>query len=132
MSLVGQRPITRRPVSTGVALGALVAIPVASVSSVALLFDVASSADPSRVLVGIAGLALGLASGALSRRGLRSLRRQAQSVTLGVLALIGRLTSTVTVRGASPTWSPRRHHAAAALIFVPSDVGRRGPPRQLR
>jgi len=118
--------------STGAAIAFIFAIPALSVTSVALVADIASNTDPARVGVGMLGLALGLALGLLARRAVVFVQRHVRSIALSWLEMVGRLTAVAPAYLDQTRWVPHRRQTAAALVFVPSDVGRRGPPRQRR
>ena len=103
----------------------LLAIPVLSVTSVALVADVASTTNPVAPAVGVPATLAGLMAGAAVFR----LARAVHSGTVAVRAMFAALrgavdrqvlaVATVLVPGA--TIRPAR-------VLVPSRVGRRGPP----
>jgi hypothetical protein len=103
----------------------LFAIPVLSVTSVALAADVASTTDPTAALVGIPATLAGLVTGALVFR----LARVAHSGAVAVRAVFAALFVgvdhlVVSAAGAFLADAIRR----PALVLVPARVGRRGPP----
>ena len=107
----------------------LFAIPVLSVSSAALLADVASTTDPAAAAVGIPATLAGVVMGALVFR----LARVAHTGAIAVRAILSagraqayRLLVGVShpVVGTMGTWP--------APVLVPARVGRRGPPLSLR
>lgn len=123
---MAQRPPTA-PRHTGLAILSVVAIPFAAVTTAAWIGDVASSTDPSEAIA--AGLALvgGLVMGLLVRRMVRSVDEHARSIARRLVLVVRRL-------GRVPS-SPAAPHPlllllglAPSAVFVPAEVGRRGPP----
>jgi len=107
----------------------LLAIPVFSVTSVALLADVASTTDPTAAVVGVPATLAGLVMGALVFRLARVARSGAiavRAILTAVFADVDRLVVAATdalVADATPR---------PARVLVPSRVGRRGPPTSQR
>lgn len=107
----------------------LLAIPVASVTTVALLADVASTTDPAAAMAGIPATLGGLVMGALVFR----LGRAAYSGAVALRAIV--LAHTADVRPAvAHGWRSLVAGAEVrpALVLVPARVGRRGPPVRSR
>jgi hypothetical protein len=107
----------------------LLAIPILSVSSAALLADVASTTDPAAAVVGIPATLGGLVMGALVFRLARVAHSGAVAVRAVLLRLAGdaRLLVDRVSRPSSPGAAMR-----PALLLVASRQGQRGPPVSLR
>lgn len=104
----------------------LLAIPVLSVTSAALVADAASSTDPVAAVVGIPATLGGLLMGALVFRlarvvhsGAVALRAHLLGAGVGALGVVA---EAVRPRSVSAERRP-------SLVLVPARVGRRGPPR---
>jgi hypothetical protein len=103
----------------------LLAIPVFSVTSVALVADVASTTDPTAAVVGIPATLAGLLMGALVFR----LARVARSGAIAVRAIFTAMFADVDRLVVSATDALVADAALRpAHVLVPSRVGRRGPP----
>ena len=106
----------------------LLAIPFLSVTSVALVADVASTTDPTAAAVGIPATLFGVLVGSLVFRLARAARSGAVALRDGLVAAAGAAPRIPEV--AQPLMagvSPRPQ-----LVLVPARVGRRGPPVFLR
>lgn len=103
----------------------LLAIPVVSVSSVALLADVASTTDPTALVVGIPATLGGLVMGALVFRVARAVHSGAVAVRalLSVVAVGADRLVDLVVPGIV-----ERRSVRPVLVLMPARVGRRGPP----
>lgn len=104
---------------------ALLAIPVVSVSSTALVADIASTTDPTAALIGVPATLGGVLTGVLVIRTIRSVRSGAAHLWHAVLRAIrhaGAVLDTV-----SAPLLPVEPWSARPAV-VPVAVGRRGPP----
>lgn len=128
MVFVSPRPASEARRAGWMILG-LLAIPVFSVTSVALLADVASTTDPTAAVVGVPATLAGLVMGALVFRLARVARSGAiavRAILTAVFADVDRLiVSTTDALVADAAMRP-------ALVLVPASVGRRGPPASRR
>lgn len=115
---------TAAPSHAGWLLAGLVAIPFASVTSVALLADVASTTDPV-AFVGIPALLAGVAAAYLAARAVRGVHRGAVLLRLALRSALATLES-VADQALTSLRSPTAHRTD--LVLVPLVVGRRGPP----
>lgn len=119
------------PRHTGLAIAAIVAIPFAAVTVVSRVADVASGTDPREALAGAAALTGGVVMGLLVRRLVRSVEHRVRRIAHQLVLVARRL--------GEPVAAPRVPHAlltrlglSPAVVFVPAEVGRRGPPRSFR
>jgi len=107
----------------------LLAIPILSVSSAAMLADVASTTDPAAAAVGIPATLGGVVMGALVFRLARVMRSGAVAIRAVITAAHARaervLTSVSSPISLSSSLRP-------ATVLVPTRVGKRGPPVVLR
>lgn len=123
---MAQRPPTA-PRHTGLAILGIVAIPFAAVTTAAWIGDVASSTDASEAIAGGLALLGGLVMGLLVRRMIRSVNEHARSIGRR-LVLVARRLERVTAAPAAPHRLLLLLGLAPAAVFVPAEVGRRGPP----
>lgn len=126
--------MTSRPVSShrgsprrgaGWLLAALVAIPFVSVTSVALLADVASTTDPMAMVVGIPALLVGVVAAYLSARVIRGMHNGAVALRVALRRLSAAVDAVV-LQVATALRSPTE--GRTDLLVAPVVVGRRGPP----
>lgn len=115
------------PRHTGLAILSIVSIPFAAVTSAAWLGDVASSTDPRDTAAGAVAMIGGLAMGMLVRRLLRSVEHGVRSIASRVIVVARRLAQRPAA-AVVPSGLRIRLGLAPALVFVPAQVGRRGPP----
>ena len=128
MVVVSPRPTSEARRAGWMILG-LLAIPVFSVSSVALVADVASTTDPTAAVVGIPATLAGLLMGALVFR----LARVARSGAIAVRAIFTAMFADVDRLVVSATDALVADAALRpAHVLVPARVGRRGPPGSRR
>ncbi|MEM7140074.1 MAG: hypothetical protein AAF548_03515 [Actinomycetota bacterium] len=125
--------MTRRPTSDArravwLILG-LLAIPFVSVTSAALVADLASTTDPTAALVGIPATLGGVITAVLVSRLARSLQGGAVAVREALARAIRHAGGVVDIVSASLTPLARPVLQPAP---VPATVGRRGPPVRLR
>lgn len=122
---MGRRPPSEARRAGWMILG-LLAIPVLSVSSVALLADVASTTNPAAAVTGIPATLAGLLAGALMFRVARAARSGAVAAWAILAARVGEVDRHLLAVGETLV-------VGAAVrpvhVLVPSRVGRRGPPR---
>ncbi len=108
----------------------IAAIPVVVVTTMVWLGDVASSTDGRDAVAGGLGLLGGLVMGLLVHRMVVSVNVCARSIGCRLQLVALRL-------GRVPTMSTPRSRlrssvaVAAAAVFVPAEVGRRGPPARV-
>ncbi|MDW3218919.1 MAG: hypothetical protein R8F63_09935 [Acidimicrobiales bacterium] len=103
----------------------LLAIPVLSVTSTALVADIASTTDPAAALVGIPAVLGGVITGALVFRLARTLR---SGVIDAWSTLLASLAPSISLVAPAPGWAPAAVAQRPRVAFVPAGVGRRGPP----
>lgn len=116
---------------TGLAIASIAAIPFVAVTTVAWLGNAASHTEPA-VAIG-AGLAMagGVLMGLLVRRLVVTVDRRLRHIARQLLSIGVRLSE-------PPSPVPMTHPLAAGLglaplsVFVPAQVGRRGPPVLVR
>ena len=120
------------PQHTGLAIAAIAAIPFVSVTAAAWLGDAASSTDPREAIAG--GLALfgGLVMGLLVRRLVTTVDRHVRGAVRFMAASVRRVPGTVVETAPVLGRLQSDGLLRPALVFVPSEVGRRGPPIRLR
>jgi len=125
---VSRRPRSEASHAAWMILG-LLAIPVLSVTSTAMVADVASSTDPATAAVGIPATLGGVVMGSL-------VFRLARAMHSGAIALRGFLfaapPSATNLLEANSSRLPLVAMVRPALVLVPSRVGRRGPPVVVR
>lgn len=115
---------------TGLAIAALAAIPVVSVSGVALVADVASHTDPGRMWLGLVAVGAGIASGLVAVRVVRAADEGFVSLSAAIVRWFGPApAAAVTVPSLRP---PSRPELVPAVVAVRRAVRRRGPPTILR
>lgn len=118
------------PARTGWVIAALAAIPVLSVSAVALVSDIASGTDPARLWSGLVASAAGAVGGLLVVRLIRAVNAGLLSLSTAILRWFGSERSiTVLGRAIGPA---RRPVLAPVTATAPGAVRRRGPPLVLR
>lgn len=105
---------------------ALLAIPVLTVTSVALVADVASTTNPVAAAVGVPATLAGLMAGAVVFRLARVVHSGSVAVRALFAALRGEVDRQVLALSAPLVAGVTRRPAP---LLVPSRVGRRGPPR---
>lgn len=123
---MAKRPPTS-PRHTGLAILGIGTIPFVAVTSVAWIGDVASSTDPRNVIAGGLAMLGGLAMGLLVHRMVGSVDERARSIARRLVLVSRRLDQ----QPAAPNAPHRlllRLGLAPAAVFVPAEVGRRGPP----
>ena len=124
------QPPCRPSQRTGAMMTGLAAIPVVVVTTMVWLGDVASSTDGRDAVAGGLGLLGGLVMGLLVHRMVVSVDVCARSIgcRLRLVALrLGRVPTTSTPRSRLRISVA----VAAAAVFVPAEVGRRGPPARV-
>lgn len=114
---------------TGVVIGGIAAIPFVSVTMVAALADVASTTDPAAGFQGLGALGAGLAMGLLVLRMIGAVRAGLSIARIAVERLVDQVIAdlAIPVRPLAISVGERRPQ----LAFVPSEVGRRGPPARM-
>lgn len=103
----------------------LLAIPVLSVTSAALVADIASTTDPTAALVGIPATLGGVVTGALVLRVIRSVHTGAIAVWHAVLTAIRHAGAAIDLAVTALVVDDVR---SARPAVAPVAVGRRGPP----
>ncbi|MEQ8839617.1 MAG: hypothetical protein RIB98_01440 [Acidimicrobiales bacterium] len=107
----------------------LLAVPVLSVSSAAMLADVAATTDPASAAVGIPATLVGVLMGCV-------VFRLGRAVGSGVVALRTMLRALAPGSGSSAVAVADARRPSPfvrpAYLLVPAQVGRRGPPVALR
>lgn len=103
----------------------LLAIPVFSVTSAALLVDIACTTDPAAAVAGIPAVFGGVITGALCFRLARSVHSGVADAWAMLLASVAAGLAAVT---SGPRLRPSLGAPRPALAFVPAGIGRRGPP----
>lgn len=121
------QPAPTTPRHTGLAILGIVAIPFVAVTGVSWLGDVASTTDAREAVAGSLALLGGLVMGLLVRRMIRSVDSRVRTMARRLVLVAHRL--------AQPPASSAAVHPlllrlglAPAVVFVPADTGRRGPP----
>ena len=117
---------------TGLAIAGIAAIPFLSVSAAAWLGDTASSTDPREAVAGGLALIGGLVMGLLVRRLVMTVDRRVRGAVQLLVSALRRLPGT----SLEPRFGLERLRSGSrlvpVLVFVPAEVGRRGPPIRLR
>lgn len=106
----------------------LLAVPVLSVTSAALVADMAAATDPTSAAIGVPATLGGVLMGSLVFRLVRAVRCGAVALRTVLRALGGGVDS-----GAAATLRPLvpGSFERPVLLLVPAQVGRRGPPVSL-
>jgi hypothetical protein len=110
-------------------IGGIAAIPFVSVTLVAVVADVASTSDPAAGFKGLAALAAGLVMGILVLRVIAAVRAGVSIARIAVERMVDQAIAelVIPVCRLAPVVGDRRPHVA----FVPSEIGRRGPPARM-
>lgn len=121
------------PRHTGLAIAALLAIPFGSVTLAAQLGNTASSTDPREAVAGGIALVGGLVMGLFVRRLVISVDRNVRGAFQLLLITTGRhLASAADELAAAVGRLRSTDQVVPAFAFLPTVVGRRGPPIRLR
>ena len=120
------------PRHTGLAIAALLAIPFGSVTLAAQLGNAASSTDPREAIAGGLALLGGLAMGLLVRQLVVTVDRNVRGA-FQILVTSSRHLATAAYDHLTAVGRIRPDdQLVPAFAFLPSVVGRRGPPIRLR